>query len=145
MNMVVVTGIDLPSLLGPKLENWRGKIDKNFYETLVNEGINYDSGKVWITFKTDEFKGKNAYVKGYIKISRGRIIITAKRLIAIVAGHKLVDVPLDHPWFKEIIFDTTNSDRFNVIINLEKTSKHKGIIELGYHINPDDIKDYLPL
>jgi hypothetical protein len=142
--MAVVTGPNLPSILGPKVENWRGKIDKNFYETLLNEGIKYDSGKVWITFKTDKFKGKNVYVRGYGKISRGRIIITTNRLIAIISGHKLVNVPLDHPWFKEIIFET-DKDRLNIIIDLEKTSEYEGIIKLGYHINPEDVKDYLPI
>jgi hypothetical protein len=140
---MVVSGTNLPSLLGPKVENWRGKIDKNFYETLVNEGINYDSGKVWITFKTNRFKGKNVYVREYQKISRGRLIITANRLIAIIAGHKLVDVPKNHPWFKEIMFDTNNPERFNIIIDLEKTSKYEGIIKLSYHLNPENLKDWL--
>jgi hypothetical protein len=138
-----MVSVNVPSVLGPKVENWRGKIDESFYEPLMNEGINYDSGKVWITFKADNFKGKGVYTTGNRQISRGRIIITVNRFIAIVAGHKLIDVPKDHPWFKEIVIDDSNPERFNIELDLKKfPNEFEGFISLGYHINPKDVKKW---
>lgn len=136
--------IDILGKLGPKVENWRGKIDTSFFDPISKEGINYDSGKVLITFHANNFRYKDVYANHYTQICRGRLIITQNRFIGIVDGHKLIDVPLDHPFFDKIVIEDNKSNRTNIILNLnEFSSGSKGTIELQYHIPVQDIKEHL--
>jgi hypothetical protein len=36
------------------VENWRGELQESFFKPLEDEGINYDSGRVQITFKASK-------------------------------------------------------------------------------------------
>ncbi|MGZ7160484.1 MAG: hypothetical protein ACXVHR_08415 [Methanobacterium sp.] len=134
------------SNLGPKVENWRGKLDKNFYESLVNEGIDYESTKVFVTVKSDKLQGKNFFSLYYKEICRGSIIITSNRFIAIVKGHKLMDVPKDHSLFKEIIFDYSDPNRFNIFFDFNKfPNQFEGSLNLGYKLPSEEVKEWLNL
>ncbi|MGZ7119752.1 MAG: hypothetical protein ACXVH2_08585 [Methanobacterium sp.] len=138
--------VNIISNLGPKVENWRGKLDRNFYESLVNEGIDYESTKVFVTVKSDKLKGKKFISLNYKEICRGSIIITSNRFIAIVKGHKLIDVTKEHPLYKEIIFDYSDPNRFNIFLDFNKfPNQFEGSLNLGYQLPSEEVKEWLIL
>jgi hypothetical protein len=139
--MVVINVI---SKLGPKIENWRGKINSEFIKTLEEDGLEYDSGKVWVDFKAEDFKSKGIYVSESLQVTRGRIIITKNRFIAIVSGYKLIDVPKDHPWFRKIVINDSKPERYKIELDLKKfETGFEGLIYLNFHIRAKTIKEWL--
>jgi hypothetical protein len=139
--MVVINVI---SKLGPKIENWRGKINSEFFKTLEEDRINYNSGKVWVDFKAKDFKTKGTYASESLQVTRGRIIITKNRFIVIVSGYKLIDIPKDHPWFREIIINASKPERCKIELDLKKfQTGFEGLIYLNFHIQSEAIKEWL--
>lgn len=130
-----MTGVNIYQILGPK-------VDKNFFDVLEKEGIVFDSKKVWLTFRAKDFKGKGVLASSIIRLSRGQLIISKKRFVAIAGGHKIIDAPVDYPFYKKIVFDKSNPKRFIVNLNMaDFGGKFSGNISLGYHIDPTKIKN----
>jgi hypothetical protein len=113
------------------------KVTPGFLQSLQAENIVFDSGGIWLTFKAKELKDKQIYVSSLIRLSRGRLIITKLRLVAIVAGRKIIDIPRDNSLFENLDFDKANSKRFTIGLDLSLfPGELTGQISLGYHINP---------
>jgi hypothetical protein len=126
--MTPVTGIY--HHLGPK-------VTSEFINSLQAQGIVFDSGEKWLTFKAKELKDKQLYISSLIRLSRGRLVITNHRLVAIVAEHKIIDIPVDNPLFKNLDFDRNNPKRFTIKPDLRLfPGEITGQISLGYHIDP---------
>jgi hypothetical protein len=114
------------------------KVTPEFLQSLQMESIVFDSGGIWLTFKAKELKDKQIYISNLIRLSRGRLIITKLRLVAIVAGRKIIDLPRDTPLFKNLDFDKANSKRFTINLDLSLfPGEITGQISLGYHMNPN--------
>jgi hypothetical protein len=136
--------LNVLTALGSKVENWRGILDKKFSKRLEAEGINYDSRKVWVDFSANNIRGKGVYVSGAKQIARGRLIITEKGLVAIVGGYKLVDIPKNHPLFKEIVFDNSNPERTTIEVELNNfPAGFSGLITMKYHTPPENVKEWI--
>ena len=132
------------SVLGSKVENWRGKMDKNFQAGLEAEGINYDSGKDWVTFSAKDIRGKGVYVSKSKQIARGKLIITGNRFVAIVGGFKVIDLPKDHHLFNELVFDDSNAEHFIIEVDYDKfPTEYTGLISIDYPIPPGNVKEWL--
>jgi hypothetical protein len=126
--MTPVTGIY--HHLGPK-------VTPEFLQSLQAEDIKFDSGYKWVTFKAKDLKVKQIYVSSLSRLSRGRLILTKKRMIAIVGGRKIIDLPRDNPLFKNLNFDKSNSKRYTISLNLSAfPSEITGHISLSYHLEP---------
>jgi hypothetical protein len=132
------------SVLGSKVENWRGKMDKNFLMGLEAEGINYDSGKVRVSFSADNIRGKGFYVSKAKQLARGKIIITGNRLVAIVGGFKMIDIPKDHPLFSEIVFDFNTPKHSIIEVKYDNfPNDYTGLISMNYQIPPENMKEWI--
>lgn len=126
---VVITGINIYPKLGPK-------VDKDFFRLLKKEGIIFDSKKVWLTFRAKNLRGKGIYASSLIRLSRGQLLITKSRFIALAGGHKIIDIPKNHLWFKKLIIDKSEPNRYKITLDLDNfSSGFKGIVSLAYHID----------
>ena len=127
MNAVV----NVYSKLGPKAS-------RDFLKSIENEGIIFDSKNIWLTFKANDLKGEGIYVTSLKRLSRGRLISTKNRFIAVAGGHKVIDIPKKHKLFNCLIVDKSDVKRFKIEIDLSIFQTGlTGHISLAYHINPD--------
>ena len=119
------------SKLGPK-------VSKDFLHSLEKDGIIFDSGNVWITFKAENLKGKGIYISSLKRLSRGRLIVTKERLIAVAGGHKIIDIPGRHELFNKLTIDRNDPERCTIKVDLSIfPAELAGNIILAYHISPD--------
>ena len=126
--MTTVTGIY--HHLGPK-------VTPEFMQSLQAEHIIFDSGGKWLTFKAKELKSRQIYVSSLTRLSRGRLMVTKHRLVAIGGGYKIIDLSRENPLFKNLNFDKDNSKRFTINLDLNLfPNEITGLISLSYHINP---------
>jgi hypothetical protein len=113
------------------------KVTPVFLRSLQAERILFDSKGKWLTFRAKGLKGKRVYASSLIRLSRGRLIITKNRLIAIAGGRKIIDLPRDNPLFKNLTFNKSNSKRYTISLDLsQSTGEMVGQISLSYHIDP---------
>lgn len=130
---VVVIGPNIISKLGPK-------ISEDFFKALEKEGIIFDSGKIWLTFRASNLKGKGVYVGSHISLRRGRFVYTQKRLVATVSNRKIIDVPKESQFFEKIIINKNNPKRYKIEVNLNDfPTGFRGNISVEYHINLEKI------
>jgi hypothetical protein len=119
------------------------KVTPEFLRSLQAECILFDSEKVWLTFRAKDLKGKGIYVSSMTRLSRGRLIVTEKRLIAIAGGRKIIDIPREHALFRNLVFNRSNPKRYAISLELSRfPGELKGEISLSYHI--DSSNPYLP-
>jgi hypothetical protein len=113
------------------------KVTPLFLRALQAEQILFDSKGKWLTFRAKGLKGKRVYASSLISISRGRLIITKNRLVAIASGRKIIDLPRDNPLFKKLTFNKSNSKRYTISLDLSQfPGEMVGQISLSYHIDP---------
>jgi len=123
--------LNVYSKLGPK-------VSRDFLCSLEKDAIIFDSGSIWITFRAEGLKGKGIYVSSLKRLSRGRLILTKDRLIAIAGGHKIIDLPRRHKLFNNITIDRNDTKRYNIRVGLSLfPTELVGDISLAYHISPD--------
>ncbi|GEM_PF-3244303 len=121
--------VNIYNKLGPR-------VGADFFADLETEGIEYDSGKVWVTFTSDSLRGKGIIIKKVKRLSRGRLLITSRRFIAVVGGHKLIDVPKDSQYFRELEIDRSNPEQLEIKVDLVKfPSKLEGVFRLVYKVD----------
>jgi hypothetical protein len=126
---MVSTGIKYASL-GPK-------VGDDFFDELRNEEILFDSKRVWVTFSLAGFKGKKSFTTKTKRLSRGRLILTARRLICIIGKYKLIDIPRGSSEMHLIRTDRSNPKRFTITCNLEDFgSGSTGVMTISYHLTP---------
>ena len=114
------------------------KVKPEFIQSLQAERIIFDSGGKWLTFKAKQLRSKQIYINSAVRLSRGRLIITKHRLVAMAEGYKIIDLPGDNPLFKNLDFVKDNSKRFTISLDLSRfPGEITGQISLGYHINPN--------
>ena len=119
------------SKLGPK-------VSKVFLRSLEKDGIIFDSGNVWITFKAENLEGKGIHISSLKRLSRGRLIVTKERLIAIAGGYKIIDLPGKHELFNKLTIDRNDPERYTIKVDLSLfPTELAGNIFLAYHISPD--------
>ena len=119
------------SKLGPK-------VSKDFLCSLEKDGVIFDSGKVWITFEAEDVKGKGIYISSLKRLSRGRLILTEDRLIALAGGYKILDLSIKHELFNKLTIDRNDPERYKIKVDLSLfPTELAGTIFLAYHINPD--------
>ena len=117
------------------------KVSKDFLKSLETEGIIFDSKSIWLTFKAVHLKGNGIFVSSLSRLSKGRLISTKNRFIAIAGGYKIIDIPKGHKIFSDIIIDKSEPDRYKVEIDLSVFgTKMAGKISLAYHISPDLVR-----
>ena len=126
--------VNVYSKLGPR-------VNKDFLQSLENEGIVFDSKDIWLTFKAKGLKGKGIYISSLKRLSKGRLISTGKRFVAIAGGHKIIDIPKQHKMFHSLTIDRSDLKRYEIIIDLSIfQTDMTGVISLAYHISPDQVK-----
>ena len=114
------------------------QITQDFFCSLEKDGIIFDSQNIWLTFKAKGLKGKGIYVTSLKRLSRGRLILTKSRFIAIAGGYKIIDIPIEHKAFRNLTIDKSNPARFIIKVDLTKfQTELAGNLSLAYHINPD--------
>ncbi|MEJ2739196.1 MAG: hypothetical protein P8105_05120 [Dehalococcoidia bacterium] len=119
------------SKLGPRA-------GKDFIRALEKDGIIFDSGNVWITFKAEDLKGKGIYMSRLKRLSRGRLIVTEDRLIAMAGGYKIIDLPGRHELFNKLTIDRSDREHCTIKIDLSLfPTELTGKIILAYHVSPD--------
>ncbi|MDD3887470.1 MAG: hypothetical protein PHN19_01715 [Patescibacteria group bacterium] len=53
---------------------------------------------------------------------------------------KIVDIPLEHPLYQEIIIDRTKPKRFVITLDLSKfPAGYSGNIKLSFHLDPKSV------
>ncbi|MDD3626000.1 MAG: hypothetical protein PHV06_01650 [bacterium] len=119
-----------------------GKIDKNaLLHTIEDEGIIYDSGSCWVTFSTEYLSGSDFVFKNRKRLSRGRLILTEKRIIALVSGYKVIDIHRSSADFEKLSFDKRQQKRYEIKMDYSKfPAEIKGEFILSYHIKSSGIE-----
>jgi hypothetical protein len=113
------------------------KVTPEFLQSLEAEGIQFDSGGRWLTVRAKGLKGKPIYATNLIRVSRGRLIITKNRLVAIGGGRRVIDIPRDHPLFKNLVFDKSNPKRYTISLDLSQLPGGRvGQLSYSYHFAP---------
>lgn len=113
------------------------KVTPVFLRSLQAEGILFDSKGKWLTCRAKGLKGKPIYATSLIRVSRGRLIITKNRLVAIGGGRKIIDIPRDHPLFKNLTIDKSNPKRYTISLDFSQLPGGRvGQISYSYHIDP---------
>jgi len=126
--------------MSPVIDVYRypgAKVTPEFLQSLEAEGILFDSRGRWLTIRAKGLKCKPIYATRLIRVSRGRLIIAENRLVAIVRSRKVIDIPRDHPLFKNLTFDKSNPKRYTISLDLSQfPGKMTGWISYSYHIDP---------
>ena len=123
--------INVYSKLGPK-------ITKDFFYSLEKDGIIFDSQNIWLTFKAEGLRGRGIYVTSLKRLSRGRLVLTKSRFIAIAGDYKIIDIPIEHEAFRKLTIDKSDPERYIVKVDSSKfQTELEGNLSLAYHINPD--------
>ena len=118
------------------------RVNKEFLRSLEKERVLFDSKEVRLTVRVKAFKGKGIYVSSSVSLSRGRLIITRERFIAIAGGHKIVDVPKGHELFDKLGIDKSEPNRYTISLDLgELPIPFVGTVSLAYHIDPRLVED----
>jgi len=113
------------------------KVTPAFLRSLEAEGILFDSKGRWLTARAKGVKGKSVYATSLIRVSRGRLIITKNRLVAIAGGQRIIDIARDHPLFKNLAIDKSNPKRYTISFNFSQIpGGQAGQISYSYHIDP---------
>lgn len=118
----------------------RNKIPKEIIHNLEKEAI-YNSKKRWAVFKSGKLVPSGIYSFDKARIGRGQIIITKNRLVALMSGYKIVDVPKEKQYLEKLMFDTSNKKRFKIIIDFSKFSANgqNGVFSLNYFIPAKEV------
>ena len=123
--------LNVYSKLGPR-------VSRDFLCSLEKDAIIFDSGSIWITFKAEGLKGRGIYISSLKRLSRGRLILTKDRLIAIAGGYKIIDLPSRHKLFDKLTIDRNDPKRYNIKVDLSLLpTELAGNISLAYHISSD--------
>ena len=123
--------VNVYSKLGPK-------ISQDFLKSLESDRIIFNSKNIWLTFKANDLKGEGIYISSLKRLSKGRLISTGNRFIAVAGGHKIIDIPKEHKLFNNIVIDRSESKRFKIEIDLSIFQTGlTGYISLAYHISPE--------
>ena len=63
-------------------------------------------------------------------------MITRSRFVAIVGGHKIIDIPRNHKMFRRLAIDRSAINRYTIELDLgEFPGGLTGHISLNYHID----------
>ena len=112
------------------------KVTPTLLRSLQVEHILFDSNGCWLTFRAKGLKGKQVCASSLIRLSRGRFIVAKNRLVAIAGGRKIIDIPRDHPLFKNLSFSKSNPKRYTISLDLSQfPGGMTGQISLSYHID----------
>lgn len=116
---------------------------RDFFETITShEKIVYDSGKVWVTFRTPSLSRTDCFFmrNNVVRLSRGRLIITKRGILAIVGGYKMIDFPFSDARFKFLEFHREIPNRFTISFETSKTSKNlKGQVSFSFWVDPKKV------
>ena len=119
------------------------RVKRDLFKVLEEEGVVFDSGYCWVTFAAKRLKGKGFTYYGLRRLSRGRFILTNKRLVAMIGGFKLIDVPRDHEYFNLLSFDRRQEKRYEIIVDYDGFSQEvSGKAILSYHIHSSQVYDF---
>ena len=122
--------VNIYSKLGPK-------INQDYLQSLENNRIVFDSKDIWLTFKAEGVRGKGIYITSLKRLSKGRLISTKSRFIAIAGGYKIIDISKKHKLFHSLTVDKNDSERYIIRIDLKTfQTALEGNITLAYHISP---------
>jgi len=116
-------------MIGKKVDN------KELMRITESEEVVYDSGMCWVTFLTEFLSGPEFIFKNRKRLSRGRLILTENRILAIAGGYKVLDVERNTEGFDRLSFDNRQEKRYEITVNYNKyPDKIIGKFTISYHI-----------
>lgn len=121
-------------------------VPDDFFETVrKGETVVYDSGKTWVTFRTPSLSRTDTlfWKNNVLRLSRGRLIITKRGILAVVGGYKMIDLPFSDTRFKALEFHREVARRFTIAFESSKTSKTlKGQVSFSFWVNPEKVPNF---
>jgi len=125
--------------MSPVIDVYRqqgSKVTPAFLQSLEAERILFDSQGRWLTLRASGLKTRRLNATILVRLSRGRLMITKNRLVAIVGGRKMINIPKDDPLYKNLTFDKSNPRRYTISLDLSQfPGDMLSQMSLSYHID----------